>query len=81
MIILAFVAMGMTMSMMLAMRNRRIECMSETRPLHRFFVFLRGIGFSPAFTLQMKIGRRKQFAQSMATAIRAFGQRLLAHLL
>ena len=55
-------AMVMSMVMVIGMRNRRIESMGETRPLHRFFVFLFGIGFSPAFTLQMKIRRRQQLA-------------------
>ena len=54
--------MVMSMVMVIGMRNGGIESMGETRPLHRFFVFLFGIGFSPAFTLQMKIRRRQQLA-------------------
>ncbi len=54
--------MIMSVVMVIGMRNRRIESMGETRPLHRFFVFLIGIGFSPAFTLQMKIRCRQQLA-------------------
>ena len=62
MIMAMIMSMIMSMAMVIGMRNRRIESMGETRPLHRFFVFLFGIGFSPAFTLQMKIRRRQQLA-------------------
>ena len=59
-----FMRMTMIMSviMVIGMRNGGIESMGKTRPLHRFFAFLIGIGFSPAFTLQMKIRRRQQLA-------------------